>query len=58
MLTKCINFAVGNGHNVKDDLVWVTIKDGPFSIETVNKSSNTLLIIKDYEEDWGNYPQV
>lgn len=20
-LTKCINFAVGNGHNVKDDLV-------------------------------------
>ena len=46
MLTKCINFAAENEHNVKDDLILVTIKDGPFSIETINKSSNTLLIIK------------
>ena len=58
MLTKCINFAAENEHNVRDDLIWVTIKDGSFSIETIHKSSNTLLIIKDYEEDWGNYPQV
>ena len=58
MLTKCINFAAENEHNVKDDLIWVIIKDGPFSIETINKGIYTLLIIKDYEEDWGNYPQV
>ena len=46
MLTRCINFAAENEHNVKDDLICVTIKDGPFSIETINKGIYTLLIIK------------
>lgn len=37
MLIKCINFAAENEHNVKNGLTWVTFRNGPFPIETINK---------------------
>ncbi len=36
---------------IKEDLIWITTNESPFSKKTINRSINTLLIIKDYEED-------
>ena len=47
MLTKCINFAAENEHNVKERL---DLNSKPMKVrfrkETINRSINTLLIIK------------
>ena len=47
MLTKCINFAAENEHNVKERL---DLNSKPVKVrfrkETINRSINTLLIIK------------
>lgn len=47
MLTKCINFATENEHNVKERL---DLNSKPMKVrfrkETINRSINTLLIIK------------
>lgn len=47
MLTKCINFAAENEHSVKERL---DLNSKPMKVrfrkETINRSINTLLIIK------------
>ena len=47
MLTKCINFAAENEHNVKERLdLNSKLMKVRFRKETINRSINTLLIIK------------
>mgnify|MGYP000267327100 FL=1 len=47
MLTKCINFAAENEHGVKERLCLNSkLMKVRFRKETINRSINTLLIIK------------